>query len=204
MIALGAVHQIELTSVCNLKCVYCTHPKMLRPKQHMTDEVFERALAWVEHFARAGTQTSELNLAGIGESTLHPKLVEYVAEARRRLGTQIRIVLATNGLVLDDALAERLAPYFPEIYVSMHVPVKAAPAVVALKRHGILAGTSLDAVTAPVDWAGQVEWTKPILTCCFDSTGESKIGHVNDAPSSLPLHRWKLCNSCHLIPPETA
>jgi len=222
---LVSIHQIEITSRCNLKCVYCTHPNMPRVKEDMSERIFDRALTWVDHFYRvAGTQDSEVNLAGIGESTIHPKLVEFVAETRRRF-PGARILFASNGLVLDEDLAARLAPYQPKVTISMHVPLKAAKAIEIAKRHGIYDGAGLDAATNPVDWAGQVAWTKPgftspcrflhfqegfvsadgrILTCCYDATGDSCVGHVNDEPSALPMKRWKLCDTCHLIPPSWA
>ena len=41
---LGAIHQIEITSRCNLRCLYCPHSKMKRAKEDMTGEIFRAAM----------------------------------------------------------------------------------------------------------------------------------------------------------------
>lgn len=215
------MHQIEITSICNLRCQYCTWPKMPRPKQHMDRETYEKALGWVKHFQRKGTQ-GELNLAGIGESTLHPDFVEYVARAREVLGDDIRLVIATNGLLMTEEMALALKPYNIRIWVSLHRPEKAGPAIEILKRVGLYNGASADPSVSAIDWAGQVEyhvsappaacdWLKSgwvmamsdgrVTTCCLDSTGEGVVGTVDDDPNGVELQPWKLCDGCHLVPP---
>jgi MoaA/NifB/PqqE/SkfB family radical SAM enzyme len=129
------IHQIEITSRCNLRCVYCVHRHMPRPKVDMAEIVFRQALDWAAKFVERGTQTS-LNLAGIGESTMHPDFVRFVHLARKKVGPRCELVLATNGLLVDDALAEAIAPARPQVFVSMHRPEKAGPAINALQRAG--------------------------------------------------------------------
>ena len=94
-----ALHQIEMTSRCNLKCKYCVHPNMVRPKEDMTEETFTKSLEVAARFVKQGTMR-ELNLAGIGESTLHPNFVEWVHRARAAVGWSCNIVLSTNGVAL--------------------------------------------------------------------------------------------------------
>jgi len=118
---LREIHQIEITSRCNLKCVYCPSYKLPRPKLDMTREHYEQALDWAKFFQAQGTQT-ELNLAGIGESTLHPNFVEYLWLARQKLGPKQVLLFATNGLLMTDALAKEIQPLEPRVYVSMHRP----------------------------------------------------------------------------------
>lgn len=214
-----AIHQIEMTSECNLRCRYCTHPKMPRPKMHMTDEVYRKALDWVQFF-QARHKHPELNLAGIGESTLHPEFVRNVFWAREAVGDGIALVLATNGLLMTDELAAAIAPAKPSVWVSLHRPEKAGPAVEALKRAGILSGVSADPSLSATDWAGQVEWhvSAPkglpcpwvwhsmvmvmsdgrVSRCCYDSTGEGVIADVNDDLSKHVTGGWSLCATCHL------
>jgi hypothetical protein len=216
-----SMHQIEITSICNLRCSYCTWPKMPRPKQHMDRETYENALSWAKHFQRRGTQ-GELNLAGIGESTLHPDFVGYVARAREVLGPDIRLVIATNGLTMTEQMAEALKPHNLRIWVSLHRPEKAGPAIEILKRVGLLNGYSSDPSLASIDWAGQVDyhvsaapaacdWLKQgwvmatadgkVTTCCLDATGEGVVGTLDDNPNDIELKPWKLCEGCHLVPP---
>ena len=214
-----AIHQIEMTSRCNLRCRYCTHPKMPRPKMDMTEETFRRALHWVKAFQSVRPHP-ELNLAGIGESTLHPEFVRFTHLAREAVGPYVDLVLATNGLLMTDELAAAIAPAKPKVWVSLHRPEKAGPAVEALKRAGIYSGSSSDPSLAAVNWAGQVEWHvsapkgKPcpwithsmvmvmsdgrVTRCCFDSTGDGVIAHVDDDLSAYATSPFSLCTNCHL------
>ena len=196
-----SVHQIEITSRCNLACRYCAHPKMKRAKMDMDDVTFERSLHWAAHFVRAGTQR-ELNLAGIGESTMHPHFMDYVKQAREAVGKGCRLVLATNGILVDEELVEHLALYDVHTWVSLHRPEKAGPAIELLKKYKILHGVSADPSVAAIDWAGQVKWhvSAPeggdcfwtqdarvfvladgrVTRCCFDAEGKGVLGYVDE------------------------
>ena len=216
---LRSLHQIELTSHCNLRCVYCPSPKLERPKLHMEEPVFRRTLEWVRHFVEAGTQ-GELNLAGIGESTLHPRLVEFVRLAREALGWERRLCFASNGIAMTDELAQALKPYNPRVWVSLHRPEAAKRGIDALREAGLLESPSCDPAYAAVDWAGQVDWKFSAETfgvpcpwkkhgwgfvladgrfssCCFDADGSGAVGHVDDPIGSVRGSAYKLCNGCH-------
>lgn len=226
-----SIHQIELTSVCNLRCVYCPSREIMankhedRKPMHMTEATFDRVMEWVAHYVRDGNQT-ELNLAGIGESTLHPKLAKFVCIARQVAGAGCKIVFATNGIEVTDFLAEELAPFKPEIWVSLHRPEKGLAAFSILKRHGIDARMSLDPAGDSISWAGQVkeamesygipimdrpkscQWLRQgkafvysdgrIGACCLDATGAGVMGHIDQPIGSVTLKPYKLCQSCHL------
>lgn len=217
MIPLQQIHQIEITSRCNLRCRYCVHPTMARSKMDMTVQTFERAIELARRFKAKGTQGS-LNLAGIGESTMHPKFVEFVAHAREVLGDDQDLVIATNGVAVTDALAQALKPYKLRVYVSLHRPEKAGPAVEMFKRAGLIAGVSADPSVSATDWAGQIKWHVSaartpcpwvrqgwgivlsdgrITRCSFDGTGVGVLGHVDDDPSTLMTSPYSLCASCH-------
>jgi len=86
--ALTGIRSVEITSRCNLACRYCLHPIMPRPKLDMTEAIWERVKAWVQHFVDAGTQ-GEINLAGVGEPTLHPHLARYCLEMRELIGPTV-------------------------------------------------------------------------------------------------------------------
>ncbi len=211
------LHQIEITSRCNLRCVYCVHPKMPRAKEDMADDVFRQALSWVRRFVEAGTQHS-VNLAGIGESTLHPEFVRYVHLAAEAVEGRAHLVLATNGLLMTDDLAAAIADVPIRVFVSLHRPEKAGPAVEALRRAGIFAGTSTDPATAATDWAGQVKWHRSMVpdrkcmwvrggavfcmsdgrlsACSFDGTGDETIGTVWDDVERLETRPYRLCPGC--------
>jgi hypothetical protein len=211
------LHQIELTSRCNLRCKYCAHATMQRPKQDMPVEIFEAALYMVKHFAAKGSQ-HELNLAGIGESTIHKNFGEFVRMARVML-PRIDLTMATNGLTMSSELAEVLAVNRVRTWVSLHRPEKAGLAIDILRRYNILAGTSSDPSVAGIDWGGQIEWpvSAPSMRCMWQDAGmavvfsdgrigscsmdgqgkDGVIGTVSDDPESLEVRPYSLCESCH-------
>lgn len=223
------IHQIELTTRCNLRCHYCPHyPKLPRAKEDMSWETFYAAMKLVGHFVAQGTQT-ELSLTGIGESLLHPCFLDMVAYAREVIGPQRLLVITTNGLLLTEELAEQLKPYKPRVFVSLHRPEKAAFAVQWAKKHEILAGYNNSFATSSFDWAGyQKNWTEirsapkikcdylgrgwavvlvdgRVATCCLDVDGASSVGTIWDAPDSLQLKPWGTekvgCTKCHMQVP---
>lgn len=220
---INAIHQIEITSRCNLRCKYCPHPKMQRAKIDMTMETYRKALSWVSEFVHNGTQ-HELNLAGIGESTMHPEFLTMVKEAREAVGNKCRLVLATNGIGMTEEIAMTLQKYDVHTWVSLHRPEKAALAVELLKARGILYGVSADPSINAVDWAGQVEWhvstnaagqpcswlndgrvfvmaDGTVSRCCFDAEGVGMIGTVDDDLTQLQVYPYSLCKKCHLKAP---
>lgn len=214
MMLISQIHQVELTSRCNLRCQYCVHRNMPRPKMDMTLETFERVLYLVAGFP----DQHELNLCGIGESTLHPQFCEFVARARERL-PYIDLTMATNGVGLTEEHAIQMSVSRVRAWVSLHRPEKAGIAIELLKRYGVLAGVSADPSISAVNWAGQVDWhvSAPATrcmwkalgmaiawsdgrlgTCSFDGQGsDGVIGTVWDDPETLFSKSYSLCSSCH-------
>jgi len=217
-----ALHQIEITSRCNLKCIYCPNSEITngtypnRKAEDISSEHFLKALDWAEHFVRAGTQ-HELNLAGTGESTLHSQFAECISSARERLGRFCKLIVATNGLIVTPRLVESFVKHDVHVWVSLHRPERAAHAIKAYRQAGVLKGISVDPSTNPNDWAGQVRWlsyaTLPcqwlregkafvmsdgrITTCCLDVGGIGAVGHVDDPIGSLSLAPYALCEKCN-------
>lgn len=213
-----ALHQIELSSFCNLRCVYCVSPKLQRPKVHMSEAHFVAALAHAGHYIAQGTQ-DQINMAGIGESTLHPRFVEFLRLARLTL-PRTTFLFATNGLLMTHELAKALAEIQGVFcWVSLHRPEKAGPAIEIAKRYGIFAGTSSDPAVNANNWAGQVDWFETnntvipcrwlryglsmamadgrVTACCLDGAGAGVIGHVEDPVGSLVTRPYPLCSTCH-------
>lgn len=215
--ALTEIHQIELSTFCNLKCEYCPSPNFPRERKFMDMETFDRALEWVEHFVAQGTQM-ELALTGIGESLMHPQFIEMVAKARAVLG-DILLIISTNGILLNEKMCEALAPYEPRVFISMHHKEKAKNAIRNAKLHGIFQELNQSHETSSFNWAGQVNWpvSAPkiecdylskgwgvvlvegdISTCCLDATGAGIVGHVNDEVGSSYVKPYSLCYNCHM------
>ncbi|MDZ4251326.1 MAG: radical SAM protein, partial [Sulfuritalea sp.] len=172
-------------------------------------------------YVRQGTQT-ELSLTGIGESLMHPRFFEAVAAARAVIGPQRPLIITTNGILLNDAACQTLKEFSPQVFISLHRPEKAGPAVEAAKRAGIFSGANPAPSISAFDWAGQVKWfvSAPrvpcdylrqgwgvvlvdgrVTTCCLDATGGGSFGTVWDKPESLRMSPWKLCESCHMEVP---
>lgn len=218
--ALTNIHQIEMTSKCNLRCRYCPqHTGMTRTKEHMSEDIFKLAIEWVGHFRDRGTQHS-LNLAGIGESTIHPRFEEFVEHARALLPYPFELVLATNGVNMTKERARFLADARVTTFVSLHRPEKAGLAVRMLRDVGALAGVSADPSVAATDWAGQVKWEGNmaprgmpcpwvkggwaivladggVSRCSFDATGVGVFAHVTHDLTKFETSAYKLCRTCH-------
>lgn len=222
MTPVRSIHQIEVTTKCNLACSYCVHGNMPRPKVDMDASTFSKALDLVRYFRAMGTQP-ELSLTGIGEPLLRPDFVRMLAGARGAMqdGT---VLFATNGLLLDSDMAKEIAPYRPDVYVSLHAPDRAMAAVEACKGAGIRVVTNNAFKDSSLDWAGQVEWpvSAPpsecqylrqgwgvvlvdgrMVNCCMDGAEPKKvIGTIWDDPTTLFNAPFSLCGDCSLIVPE--
>lgn len=215
-----SIHQIEISSRCNLRCVYCPSRNLDKPtdeggfgraKEDISMANFERALEWARHFEARGTQ-GELALTGLGEALLHEHFVEFIRLARLALPDN-RITFSTNGILLTEELVEQVAPYRPEIYISLHRPEKAKGAIDAANAAGLLAATNASFATLAFDWAGALDWNVSIpedsvtceflrsgwavvladgriTTCCLDATGDGVAGHIDDPIGSVSIEPW--------------
>jgi hypothetical protein len=176
------------------------------------------ALRHVRDFITAGTQY-QLNLAGIGESTLHPCFCEYVELAREACGPMFPIIIATNGVGMTREIMASLRRAAVAVYVSLHRPEKASLAVSLAKEYGVFNGASADPSLNPNNWAGQVDWinepdpdvTIPchwlrdgrvmvcadgaITTCCLDAHGTGIVGHVDQ--TAWETKPYDLCPHCY-------
>ena len=89
---------IEITTRCNLSCLYCARSFLRKEGQDMRIEKFRRILDMLPHAYR-------ITLVGLGEPLLHPDVVEYVAEASSR---RRRVTVVTNAMCLDESLSSEL------------------------------------------------------------------------------------------------
>jgi len=215
------IHEVELSSACNLACRYCPHPKLEREKAHMSWDVFERTLNHIDYYCRQGTQT-EVSLTGIGEAILHPSFIEMAIHVRKVLGWDRPMVLATNGVALTEEHAEAIAGLRIVTFVSLHRPEKAGPAYELLKKHHATIGKNTAFVDSSIDWAGQVKWhasaeRRPctylgaawavvrqdgaINACCMDAHSKHRLASVWDEPGTLMTRPIGLCSACHLTVP---
>ena len=89
---------IEITSRCNLSCGHCARSIQRQSGKDMDQEAFKYILDLMPN-------TFKVVFVGLGEPTLHPKLVEFVALATRR-GHLAGLV--TNGMCLDKGMCRGL------------------------------------------------------------------------------------------------
>lgn len=216
---LTQIHEIELSSRCNLACPYCPHPVMERDKADMSMMAFYRAMNIVRHFVSRGTQ-GELALTGVGEALLHPNFAEMLLEAREVIGDRL-LTFSTNGILLSDELLEKIKPAKPVIYVSLHRPEIGALALERLRKHGFSHYFNESFATSSLNWTEQVQWkvsaprsiceylrsgwavirsNGDIGTCCWEAeTRESLIGTIWDDPATLKTAPHAACRKCSLI-----
>jgi len=88
---------IELTSICNYKCIMCPNKDLKRQeKGFMELDLYKKIVDEAKEFV------FDINLAHRGESLLHPSLIEAIAYAKKnRLFTRIH----TNGSLLTEELS---------------------------------------------------------------------------------------------------
>lgn len=214
------INSIEVSSVCDNQCPYCPAPlqHQHRPIGLMTMATFETAIGWVHHFARQGTQ-KELNLFGVGEPTLNPHLVEMVRLARERMPLGQRLHLNTNGNRMTLKLARELRDAgIDSVDITGHNPRAAANTIRILQTAGICGQLSVDFMTQPNNWAGQVDWFEPlyrypcqwlrdgqvmimsdgrVTTCCLDAFAGGVFATVDDDLAAAAPRAHALCRNCH-------
>lgn len=219
------IHQIELSSKCNLGCKYCPHPKLKRAKAHMSMETFKRTMDHVvflkDKDPYTDTYAPELSLTGMGEAVMNPLFLNMLHYARSVY--EHKILFATNGILINEDLVKEVKKLDVQVYISLHRPEKATPAINLMRKYNIKGDVNAGFALSGIDWAGQVNWeiTDPIksciyqplgwvtvlqsgqvTTCCMDAEGFGNLGHVNDELGSLRMQPIDLCNSCHRTIPD--
>ena len=216
---INTVNTIEVSSVCNLACIYC--PVRLQAKYRkvglMSLETFQKCMLWVDECVRRGTQ-KEVNIFGLGEPLLNPDLVEMVQIARQHIGTR-RLRFSTNGILLTPELAHELKEAgITDIGVSGHDPYHSAKAVQILRAEGIFDCLDQSAILTPHSWAGRVSWFESvrypcpwvkgmcaiqwegsISVCCMDAFAEGIIGQVDNINrfDEVDMKPYLRCQKCH-------
>ncbi len=95
---------VELTTRCNLSCSMCV-------KQNGEGGITEGSMSpgTFDALAPAFPHLDGLVLNGIGESLLHPRLEEFIRQAKRLLPAKASVGFQTNGMLLNDSRAVSLA-----------------------------------------------------------------------------------------------
>lgn len=88
---------IEVSSFCNLRCVYCAHSiNHGQYEGNMEDDQIDKILHDLEEFPK---KIKKVNLFGFGESLCHPKFPEIVGKVNKA-GVADVVEFTTNGVLL--------------------------------------------------------------------------------------------------------
>ncbi len=102
--------QVELTTLCNLKCHYCYRKAGKEGKNRLETK---QLLSILDTLFLNGLQSVELTG---GEPTLHPDFLEILEFCYDRVQL---IGLMTNGTVLSKNLVKKLLPYKEKLVISI-------------------------------------------------------------------------------------
>ncbi len=117
---------VELTNVCNHRCIFCTNRKMTRKKGYISETLLFKILS--EAFSLG---TSEVGFYTTGEPFMSKNLDKYVSEAKK-IGFRY-IYLTTNG---ELATPERLIPVMEAGLDSIKFSINAGSSKTYRKIHG--------------------------------------------------------------------
>jgi cyclic pyranopterin phosphate synthase len=217
MAKIATVHQIELSSRCNLRCHYCPHPHLRREKADMAMEVYKAALDWARSMPSA-----ELSLTGMGEATLHPQFCEMLRMAREALPDTL-LLLSTNGIGITDDMLITMRETETVLYISAHRPEIAGRTLQRSLAARVRSGINNNIVDSGFNWAGQVDWYNmaqshpcqylakgwatvlqngDVVSCCMDAHDLYPCGNVMDKDLPTMFSRTPLCEACHLEFPK--
>jgi hypothetical protein len=175
----GSIKNLEIASICNLACPYCPCKDQGKHREVglMSDEVFDRSMYWLAKFVKAGTQR-ELNLFGVGEPLLHPKVVQFTAAARRIIpgylaARGVTLRMNTNGILLtEENLRDLFDAGIDSIDLTDHEAKTSMMAIRAIRKVtgqqnpsqaiGSKWGYSRDGIIAPNNWGGLIDWTPDV------------------------------------------
>lgn len=169
---------IEITSRCNLFCEHCARSHLKRPAKDMGREVFRYLLDLMPN-------TYKVTLVGLGEPTLHPQLVEFVASASRR-GHRVGIV--TNAMNLDRYLSRKL------IAAGLCGLTFSLDSVDADLVHRVRQGSDIERIIENIEGFVQMAAGK-VPTAVFTAVSQQTVRHLPELAtlvSGLGVNAWML------------
>jgi len=86
---------LELTNLCNAKCIFCPYTLQTRSHEFMTEEVFKKAVADYVDIGGGSVGLTPI----VGDPLIHPKFVEWVRYLRA-IQQIDRISVTTNAILL--------------------------------------------------------------------------------------------------------
>jgi len=93
---------VDLTEVCNLACVHCTHPEFKQStvygKRMLDPKLNKKMIKEVSTFGK--DITKYIRFTSNGEPLVHPKSYEMIQDAVEN--SQTKVTLTTNGTLLNE------------------------------------------------------------------------------------------------------
>jgi len=102
----NSIVEVELTTACTRKCWFCRTTLLPEDRDAPAYLTAERHAALMDALA-AVAYDKWIVYCGHGEPTLHPKLVEFVAEAKAKV-PNAKLAMSTNGDPLTPAMLRSL------------------------------------------------------------------------------------------------
>lgn len=126
----GRTLNIEITSQCNEKCIYCQY---YAKGSHKTKRVIDE-----EFFYRITKEAYDLGITDVGlyitaEPLMNPKVYEYVHYLKHKVGFKY-VYISTNGILLNSTNLEKLVSAGID---SIKFSVSGSNAESFKKHHGI-------------------------------------------------------------------
>jgi sulfatase maturation enzyme AslB (radical SAM superfamily) len=109
------VIEIEVSTLCNIKCRVCPRTAITRPKGRMQKSTFDDLVNWLPSGIGVG-------FSGMGEPLLNDSIELYLSILKKK---NIQVIIKTNGLLLTPALLNRLiAAGVWHIQISIHSGIR--------------------------------------------------------------------------------
>lgn len=207
-----SIYQVEISNLCNRRCLYCAHPLQKRKKGLMDFKTFQKVVE-----LHVKLKQKYIVLHNFGEPLLHPDLLDFVQYAHEN---GLDSCFSTNGVLFADALAKKLkACGLVSINWSAHVPSLEKDIMKICKKHSIKmrkinnffhdwggkakkkikykrTGKNFPCSFIQKKW-GVVLWDGRINVCCIDCEGEGVFGSVFDKDILAKSgSRIPLCKTC--------
>ena len=164
--------QVEVTSVCPGRCVYCPHTTQAGywRSRHMEAATFARLWPLMQESGR-------VHLQGWGEPFLHPRFMDFAALARK---AGCRVSTTTCGLCMDETLAGQIVGSGIDIVAFSLVGTDEA-------SNAPRAGVPFSRVVRPC--ARSSASAKPKWACILSCI----------SPTSCSPRRWKPWKACPIL-----
>lgn len=95
---------LEISTICNAKCVYCAHSSWSGKQENMTLELFEKILEDLKQFPQ---KIKKFDMFGFGEPLCNPDLPTMIKKAKDS-GVVEKIDFITNGMLFSKKNVDKI------------------------------------------------------------------------------------------------